>query len=268
MNSYEDKKSLHNGEDNVISKIIYNKDLIEFSLIGYSYQKGSEFYSNSYHPFRDSIIQYDGKKNSGVVSSIRNRSFITSEDGLGIYINENYFDRKKLVITNYDETEEIKELNITKKMRCDIVIPESDLYVKESDHITLRLKSIGKGLFCEKVIPVGARLPYFKGVIISLKEYLKKPTNEIGYGFQIIKDELVLDCYSNTKICMAGYANNPKKLMHRVTHAEPIANTKCFKSKEKNSTGNVVFFLEAIKEIGINEEILWTYDEIDDKYFE
>lgn len=266
MNSYEDGKSLYSIEDSILSETICNADLMKFSLIGYSYEEGSEFYSNSYNPFGDSIIQFDGKKNGGVVAYLRKKSFITSEAGLGIYINENYFDRNKLVTTNYSETEEIKELTVTKKKRSDIVLSESDLYFKESNYITQRLRSVGNGLFCIKDIAVGTRFPSFKGIIISLKDYCNKATNEKGYGIQIVKNESICDCYPNRTTCLASYANDSRKLMHNVSKAVPDANTKCVRCNRKNSTINVEFILEAIKEIKANEEILWNYDEIIDEY--
>jgi hypothetical protein len=251
----------------ILSKTIENQDLLKYSLIGCCYQEKSEFVSRSCHPYRDMIIEYDGKTNFGKVSNISEKSFNIPREGLAIYVNDKYYDSSKLALKSYDETEDDNELIASKKKRLfDDIISDNDLYFKPSNYNTKRSQCIGKGLFTKKVISLGNRFPAFKGDVISVEAYSKKPLAQKGYGIQIKVNESIFDCYNHREICMASYANAPNHLIHSLTDVEPTANAICLRSTKDDAEGKPVFYLEAIRQIEIDEEVFWEYAE-DDQYF-
>ena len=269
MNIENNNTSIRTAKETILSETIENGDDVKYCLIGYTYQNGGEFFSRSYHPYVDEIIEYNGKKCFGKVCSVSKTLFTTPDEGLGIYINENYYDRAKFqVIHSFEETDDTDSFILSNKKRVHDIISNNDLYYKESDYTTNKIKFIGKGLFSKKVILTGTRFPPFEGVVISAENYAKKPIAEKGFGIQIDKNISVFDCYVSGKICMASYANDPNKLIHyRDSHVSPTANTKCVQDNQRNELGMPVFVLEAIKQIEPNEEIFWEYDSIANEYF-
>jgi hypothetical protein len=192
---------------------------------------------------------------------MREKSFNIPHEGLAIYVNNKYYDNSGLTFRSYDETEDDQELIVPKKKRVfNAFISDADLYFEESHYITKRFQSIGKGLFTRKVIIPGTRFPSFKGNVISAETYTKKSIEEKGYGIQVKKNELILDCYSNREICMASYANSVKNLVHSRTKVEPKPNAVCKRSSKNDPQGKPVFYLQAIKQIEIDEEVFWYYD--------
>jgi hypothetical protein len=239
----------------------------KFHLIGCSYDYGKNIVSHTFCPNNHHLIEYNGKENFGRTLHIRCRIFPIQDAKIAVYVNEKYFDKSKFKEINYKE---IDDDWIPKRVKYNRnQVSEDDLYVKESDHVTVDMEPIGKGLFPKIKVYEGDDIgEKFRGVHVPFDEYQNKPSEQKGYAVLILKGKLVLDCFLTRNGCKLSHANDPKNIIHKVTHVDAVANVRLIVSTQTFADGQKRCRLVAIKDIDIDEEILYSYAEEDDDYFE
>ena len=118
---------------------------------------------------------------------------------------------------------------------------EKQLIVKRSS-----IPGSGKGLFTKKFIPKGTRIVEYKGKITTWKE-VKHNDGANGYIYYVSRNH-VIDAHTYKK-SLARYANDARGLQK----IKGIANNSAYVHDKLR------VFIEAVKDIAANSEILVAY---------
>lgn len=115
---------------------------------------------------------------------------------------------------------------------------------------------IGHGLFSRIDYNPGDSICSFIGEYINGVAEVER-REEAGFGAYTIGigNNKYLDCYNFRHVCMASYANDPRRCWNSVTNNRAKANALCVSNY--GATKNVR--LKAIRHIQANTEILWVY---------
>ncbi len=115
---------------------------------------------------------------------------------------------------------------------------------------------IGDGLFSRIAYKVGDTICSFIGEIVTSTQEVdrREALGEGGYTISLIHGTKYLDCFHYRHVCMASYANDPRKCMDTVKQKRAKANCEC---RMNSITKNVM--LKATRSIPANTEILWVY---------
>ncbi len=96
------------------------------------------------------------------------------------------------------------------------------------------------------------------GEIVNAEKWQEETAAGRGGYIIALTNEEFLNCWNFRHVCMASYANDPRRCWNILLGKQAKANCKCTMNPRDKSVS-----LKAIRDIGAHQEILWIYG---DKY--